>query len=272
LAVVALRNTGDAATQKRLLYASGGLLGYAIIQFFDFPRERIDMQVYWAVLLALSLHTCRHTRVLSAVWKPTAGIRLLLLTLAGAGLLFNVLIGLERIGSEKHYVKAFHAQAKGKWAEVEKEALLAENPWNMYNEVVLPMAWYAGHAAYRSNRPADAVTHLERAYRLNPWSFQVLNNYASALLTQKQHQEAIPLLEQAVNINPRYDEGKFNLAYAWAQLGKLDSADYWLNRIDTIPNPTTPDEVQKNAKTLKNLEIFKGDIARRKSNQPTLAN
>lgn len=230
------------------------------------------MQVYWAVLLALTVYECRNSRFLHNLLQPGAGMRNLLLALATSGLLFNVLIGWKRFESEKHYFKAFHAQSKNQWTVVEKEALLAENTWNQYNEVAIPMVWYAGIAAHKNNKPEEALVHLEHAYNLNPWSFQVINNYASSLLTMKKNQEAIPLLEKAVEINPRYDEGKFNLAYAWAQLGDFQKAESWLDKVDTIPNPTTLDERQKNEKTLKNLSVFRADIAKRQNIRPSSAN
>ena len=272
LAAYTLHRSVDGPSKRRLLFAGGGLVGYAVIQSFDFPRERIDMQAYWAIFLALVAYECRNTRLLRSIWKPGADMRMLLLSLATFGLLFNLLMGWKRYESERHYLKAFNAQAKGKWTEVEKEALLAENTWNKYNEVVVPMAWYAGFAAFKNNKPEEALNHLERAYHLNPWSFQVINNYASALLTLKRNQEAIPLLEKAIDINPRYDEGKFNLAYGWTQLGDFQKAESWLDKVDTIPNPTTLDERQKNEKTLKNLSAFRADIAKRQNIQPATPN
>ncbi|MCC6410873.1 MAG: O-antigen ligase family protein [Saprospiraceae bacterium] len=272
LALYTLRRSSDGPSKQRLLFAGGGLVGYAVIQFFDFPRERIDMQVYWAVFLALTAYECRDTVFLRNAFKPGAALRGLLLFLAAAGLLFNMFLGWKRFESEGHYFNALTAMSKNQWPRVEQEAKLAENGWNPYNEVVIPMAWYAGTAAFKLGKTEEALTHLERAYRLNPWSFQVINNYCSSLLTLHKNQEAIPLLEKAVEINPRYDEGKFNLAYAWTQLGDFEKANSWLNKVDTIPNPTTLDERQKNEKILQNLAVFRADIAKRQNKQPSLPN
>ena len=131
---------------------------------------------------------------------------------------------------------------------------------------------YDGTAAFKNNKPEEGLAHLERAHKLNPWSFQVINNYASALLSLKKNHEAIPLLEKAVEINPRYDEGKFNLSYAWTQLGDLQKAESWLDKVDTIPNPTTLDERQKNEKTLKNLSVFRAEIAKMQNKQASPPN
>lgn len=272
LILFTLRSGADAVSKQRLLFAGGGLVGYAVIQTFDFPRERIDMQFFWAVFLALMVYECRNSRLLNNILKPGAGMRNLLLTLAVLGLLFNLVMGWKRLESERHYFKAIQAQSKNQWPLVEKEALLAENDWNPYNEVVIPMAWYAGTAAFKNNKPEEGLAHLERAHKLNPWSFQVINNYASALLSLKKNHEAIPLLEKAVEINPRYDEGKFNLSYAWTQLGDLQKAESWLDKVDTIPNPTTLDERQKNEKTLKNLSVFRAEIAKMQNKQASPPN
>ena len=242
--------------RRDLLVLAVGLLGYCIIQYFDFPRERIEMQVALAIFFA---YIAYHTREL---WARLPGVfigkfKFVFVGLAVVGLLFNIVIGWNRITGEIHNVRMMKEQAKRDNSRMIAEARAAENRFYEYNDVAVPLAWYEGIAFYQMNQPDKAVASFERAYRLNPWSFQVINNYASALVKSKRFSEAIPLYEKVVEINPRYDDGKFNLAYTWYQAGDIPKALEWLDRMDTIPNPKTDEERRKNAFTRQRQADFR---------------
>ncbi len=240
-----------------------GILGYCVIQYFDFPRERIEMQVMLALFLALSAWYCRD------FWAKSPGISLRrvavpFLGLLFLGLVFNAVIGWNRVSGEIHNVKLLKAYQKQDFKTVLKEAQLSQNAFYEYNDVGLPLQWYEGTASYRMNKHDDALTAFGKAMELNPWSFQILNNYATALASLKKYQEAIPYFEKAIRINPKYDEGKFNLAYSYTQLGDYNKALEWITRVDTIPNPQTSEERQKNKTILENKGNFIKTIEQRK--------
>ncbi len=236
----------EARVRDDLLVLMAGLLGYCVIQYFDFPRERIELQVVLAMLFAFIAFYSKN------FWARLWGVLIgksatVFLVLAAAGLAFNLAIGWNRIVGEIHNVRVMKSLEKGDYRTVEREAKLAQNRFYEYNDVALPLAWYEGVAAYQMNQPEKSVAAFERAYRLNPWSFQVINNYASALVKNGQFREAIPLYEQVLEINPRYDDGKFNLVFTLYKAGDLPKAAEWLSRIDTIPVPKSQEEFQKNA-------------------------
>lgn len=255
------RDTGFRERQD-LLVLTVCVLGYCIIQYLDFPRERIEMQVVLAILFA---YIAFHTR---ALWAKLPGIstgkfKFVFIGLATAGLLFNLLIGWNRIKGEIHNVRMMKAQVKHDYPGMITEVRSAENRFYKYNDVAVPLAWFEGIAFYQMGQNDKAVSALERAYYLNPWSFQVLNNYASALVKAKRYQEAIPFYEKVVEINPRYEDGKFNLAYTWYEIGDIPKSLEWLDRMDTIPNPKTPDEFRKNASIHKRRSDFRKVIESR---------
>lgn len=226
-----------------------GLLGYCIIQFFDFPRERVEMQTVLAFFFAYIAWHCRDLGVLRGVFsvkKMSPSVSRSLLGGAALVLAFNVLVGWQRVIGEIHAVRMLQAQAKGDHRTTVREANAATNTFNEYDDTATPLAWYTGVAQYQMGNTAAAVSSFQEAYRLNPWSFQVMNNYASALMKTEKFQEAVPLLEQAVATNPKFDDGKFNLAYAWFQLADYPRALDWLNRVDTLPNPQTAEQRQIN--------------------------
>ena len=48
-------------------------------------------------------------------------------------------------------------------------------------------------------------------------------------------EEAVPLYYEALKINPKFEEGMFNVAFSLFQLGDYDAAEKWINR--TSGNP-----------------------------------
>lgn len=236
------------------IMATIGLLGYCIIQYFDFPRERIEFQVILAILFAVIVHRSKFGEFSPiSAFGPFLRIGKYLFIL---GLVFNLIIGWERMRGELHNVRLLDAQEQGNWSKLASESILAENRFYEYTDAAIPIAWHEGVAWFQLGQFDKARIAFDRAYHLNPWSFQVINNYASALVKLKRYQESLPLFEKALNINPRYDEGKFNLSFVYYQMGDYTRSMEWLTRVDTIARPTNPEDRAKNRKTLQRLEEF----------------
>lgn len=256
----ALRDPETEPRKKRdLPVLATGLLGYCIIQFFDFPRERIECQIILAILFGyIAFHT-------QAVWdrRPGIGIRKFstaFIVLASLGLLFNLVIGWNRMQGEIHNVRLLDAQARRNFPLMLSEARKAGNRYYEYNDVVVPLSWYEGIAHYEMNQSHEAAEAFGRAYLLNPWSFQVINNYASALVQDKRYPEAVPLFEKTLDINPRFEDGKFNLSFVCFQMGDYAKALDWLSRVDTIAHPQTEEARLKNTEMLKRKAEFRKAI------------
>jgi O-antigen ligase len=241
------------------------LVGYCIIQYFDFPRERIEMQVFLALLLAWMAQSSRD------FWEkgPVLGIsraKGVLLWVLGGLLAFNVCIGWYRVKGEIGIVKMFMAIQQSKAQQVFELAEESCNPFLEYSDVALPLCWYQGLSKLQTNQAKEAIPYLARAYQLNPWSFQVLNNYATALAMSGNNRDAIPLMEKVLEINPAYDDGKMNLAITYKEIGENDKAANMLARVDTIPNPSTEGARLKNreinARKAQILESWKKDLKR----------
>jgi O-antigen ligase len=254
-AIFGLIKMEDAQNRHDLLVLIVGLLGYCIIQYFDFPRERMEMQVILALFFAYIAHRKR------GYWEGKFGINLQKLapwTLVPVvlGLFFCLIIGWYRIIGEQHNVKLAEAQAKSNWNGMIKESLASENKFYEYNDVVLPIVWYEGIGYFQQNNFPKAIAAFKRAYDLNPFSFQVINNLASAMVKSGATQEAIKMYEKTLAINPRYDEGKFNLSYAHYELKEYQKALDYANSVDTIPNPSSPDEIKRNKAVLDKKASF----------------
>ncbi|MEI6410046.1 MAG: O-antigen ligase family protein [Bacteroidota bacterium] len=250
-----LRRAPDLETLHDVPVILAGLAGYCVIQYFDFPRERIELQAALGLLFGLLAHRTRRIwlRLPSLEAARYAGF---LGTLAALGLAFNLLIGWYRIQGEIHNVNMLKAGARNDYRTMADEAEAALNPFYEYDDVVLPMPYHLGLALFHQEDMAASMTAFEAAYRLNPWSFAVMNNYASALAQNNRFRDAVPLLEKTVEINPKFDEGKLNLAYLWMRLGDSAQSMQWYNKVDTIVNPQTEPDRRKNAGTKEQQAAF----------------
>lgn len=248
LAFRAMRGSGGAHQRHDALVLAVGLLGYCVIQYLDFPRERVELQVVLALLLAyIAVLGQRAAAGGGFGWALPPGGRPWFLGLMALGLAFNVCIGLGRVRGEIHNKRLLDAQNKGDFKRALAESVAARNRFYEYTDVALPLQWHEGIALYQLRQHAQSLQAFEVAYQMNPWSFQVMNNYASALMQNQRHREAIAVLEKSLAINPNYDEGKLNLCFAHMQLAEYPEAQGWLDRVDTIRNPQTDLARRKNA-------------------------
>ena len=55
------------------------------------------------------------------------------------------------------------------------------------------------------------------------------------LVQLQEYEEAVPLYYEALKINPKFEEGMFNVAFSLFQLSDYDAAEKWINR--TSGNP-----------------------------------
>jgi O-antigen ligase len=225
-----------------------GLLGYCVIQYFDFPRERIELQVFLGFLLGLMAWNARVVWQKRQFFLNKVSVSMMI-NLFMASLLLSIVVGWYRVQGEIHTVIMLKAQAKQDYNTMEKEAAAACNTWYEYDDVALPLQYHRGTACFHLNRMAESEAYFQQAYELNPWSFAVINNYATALSQNGQYGKAIPLLEKTIEINPKFDEGKLNLAYAWMELGDFQKSMEWVNRVDTIINPSNDIDRRKNSIT-----------------------
>jgi O-antigen ligase len=270
--VMALRvwKTTKGSQRRAAAALLAGFAGYGIIQYFDFPRERMEMQLWLALLCALLLREVRHPsaasdnvdsgwqRLLTALlsersarplpdFVPKAGAMFL-----SAGLLLSVWTGLGRISGEVHTYRMYEASERGNHLRAAHEAALAENLWYRYDDVAIPLMWHQGNAWVALRQFDKALPCYEAAWQLHPWSHQVLHHYGNALTEIASDTDttalrrAAALYASAVALNPRYDPCKFNLAYVYLRLKEPESARYWIEQVDTVVNPRTSGQEAQN--------------------------
>ena len=219
--------------QKSLIAGLIGLLaGYMVISFFDFPKERMEHQVLLAFILALCMghsmpffQSFKVSRPLSA--RTTSG----LLKSIAILLCCSIMIAYFQIKGEYHTRKALYARVNADWPLVESESRKAYSLFYQVNPAATSVKWQEGLAQYNQGNDHEALKNLSLAIRHTPYHFLLLNDYGATLARMNRTQEAIPVFERAIFINPRYEEAIFNLTYVLAQSGRYEDAMKWLKKV-----------------------------------------
>ena len=251
--LVAGIRTGD-VHRKSVLAAA--ITAYCTIQYFDFPRERIDMQVLSGFFFALAVNNSdffqkKGPRVAIAPWLKKSALLCCVL-----GLLFNLVLGWYRIKGETANALMQKAQFSNRPNDQLRYAQKAQNTFYQMDDTATPLIAHEG-AVYLSRKDVAAAEQaLLEAIAISPWNYQIQNNYAAALTMRKDFKEAVPHFEEAVRINPRYEEGKINLAYSWIMLGDLEKAQAWLQQMDTTTIPQTTQDSIKHQQFLQRKERY----------------
>jgi len=205
-----------------------GLIGYVVIANFSFPKERIEHQIWWAMLLAMLAYHARNELRNTRIFSLKIDNRVLL-ALALAVLGFNLTVGYYRYKGEAATKPVYLEATK----QAQKKVLLQEAKSAFYNldYVGFPLDWYAGIIASNEAQPQQALEYFKKAYAANPYNFRVLTDLAVAHDNLKQRNEAIKYFTEAHRINPQSEDTIFNLAILNYKLKKHEIALDWASKL-----------------------------------------
>ena len=114
--------------------------------------------------------------------------------------------------------------------------------------MAIAIKWYEGLALYYQGNYLRARSAFEIAIKHTPYFVRLLNDFASCLVQLNDFEGARDLYLQVMFINPKFEDGMFNLAYVYAQIGDFENAFIWLNR--TTSNPKKKEEFTREIKVL----------------------
>ncbi|WP_367389518.1 O-antigen ligase family protein [Lewinella sp. LCG006] len=223
------------AFKTRWVLLGATLLGFCIISFFDFPKERIEHQVILALLLALIGYervkgsNSRLVKLDAKQQRMLFSGSLILL------LMINLPIGYYRFVGDAASKQIMTFRNTDKFGIIKTNAIKGSSFWYNVDPMVIPLSWYQGVAEYSMGNYEAARTSFEDAYEINPYNFNVINNLASTLVQLQAYENAIPLYLKALTINPKFEEGMFNLSFAYYQTGALEEALALVNKTESNP-------------------------------------
>ncbi len=205
------------------------LAGYGLISFFDFPKERIEHQMLLSLTFAWIARWDIAIPMLQGFSLYSRGRRLLFAGIA-VGMLCNLIIGYYRIKGDKASFQIL--SNKNNWPRAIGYAQSGASVFYTVDPTVIPLKWYEGLAYSQMQQPQKAVESFREAYAITPFAFQVISNYASSLAANGDCQTAIPLFHKALEINPKFEDGIFNLSFCLVRNKAWDEAIDWLEKVE----------------------------------------
>jgi tetratricopeptide (TPR) repeat protein len=205
-----MRHAEDSNLKVMAGCMSFGLVGYMVIAFFSFPKERIVHSVLF-MLIAACIITGYH-KAFPTARKLPRNLVVSLGFIALPMLAFCIFVGGIRLNSEIHTRRALDARQKGDWHTVIAEIDQAESPFYQLDPTAMPVMWYRGVAHFSRGELESALSDFQAAYQAHPNQIHVLNNLASTYAGIGDYDKAMSYYRQALVLCPDFTVSRDNLA------------------------------------------------------------
>jgi tetratricopeptide (TPR) repeat protein len=199
-----------------------GLIGYMIISFFSFPRERIVHSIFLSLIIACIVSTYHSTfpeqkRSFSPNLSVLSILSVLLLAVC-------VCIGYARLQSEIHTRNAMIAHQNENWPTVVAEIDRANKMFYQIDPASTPLLWYRGIANYCMGLFNEALSDFQKAYQAHPYHSHVLNNLGTSYAKLGDYQRAGEYYQKALNAFPGFQDALVNLGLVSFHMGNIAEA------------------------------------------------
>jgi O-antigen ligase len=204
---------------ETLFYATF-ITGFYLFAAFDFPLRRVEHNIILWSVFAFMLNKVSLPELRQGFFnksKPWPSFIFLGLVV------FSVLISAARFRGEYYTVWMFRNERKDD-ARVIEYGRKAENLFYHITPNTLPVSWFEGVAHYRLGENEVALKCFLRALKMTPYEVRVLNDYSAALFKLGKSQEAIKILKETLDIDPFFDDARFNLGAIYFLNGQRISA------------------------------------------------
>jgi O-antigen ligase len=199
-----------------------GIIGFAVISFFSFPKERIFHSIFFMVIVAGPVTIYHQTFPIQKTVKRSKifFLKLSLLVL----LIFCWTLGYTRFEAEAHTKKAIAAYRAKDWQGVITEIDKADCRYYNLDPTSTPLAWYRGMANFSLGRIKEARGDFEKAHANHPYHVHVINNLGTCHAKLQDFNKAIDYYQKALVISPRFEKAIINLGAVYFRMGKYKQA------------------------------------------------
>ncbi len=202
-----------------------GIIAFLAISFFDFPKERIEHNILFYLILSISLYLSRKDNQLFSMKQITFpksvhyGVLLLIMVL----IYFSFLNFKGEYLTKKMYVE----RLKRNNSNVIYLCNSALSICYSLDPTTVPVLWYKGNANANLGNYANALIDFKSALKAHPFNPHVLNDLGSAFFMVNKIDSAKYYYKKASVINPRFDDPKLNLTVIYINEGNYREAKRW---------------------------------------------
>lgn len=192
-----------------------GITFYVIEAFFSFPKER----PYHTLLLA-NLIICASTYNRKEENNPVflKNVKPIKVFLVGF-MIYALYIAWNRYQGEIYTKKMIEAYKVGQWQNVLNFYNKSQSKYYNVDVFSTPILWYRATAYFAMEDLDNAKNDFESALKFNPYHIHTLNDLASCNVMKGEYQTAISLYKKCLDIEPRLEDTKLNLAVTYYNMG-----------------------------------------------------
>lgn len=208
------------------------MIGFWVIAFFSFPKERIELILWSAILYALVFFQVSREKRVSTSSAKFPKILLVLCLLASV---FAVFSSWKRGVGEYEMNQIYFLKAAQKWPELIDAAQQGGSPFYQLDPNSIPLNWYEGTARFARGEYDLAKSHFEKALQLAPYSQHAWNDLGSTFEKLGKREQAIQCYYKALEISPLFDDPKLNLGILHFKNGDYIQSKDLINQLrDTL--------------------------------------
>ena len=213
-----------------------GVIGYMVICFFSFPKERILHNIFFGLILA-SITSTYH-RSFPKPYKFSLAKILTFNSLTLLLLAACIYVGIVRLNSEIHVKRALAARQTRDWQTLRSEIDKADSPFYRLDPYAVPLSWYRGIANHSMGQVREALEDFKKANHVHPNHIHVLNNLGTGYAQTGDYDKAVEYYTKALEIWPGFVEARINLGVIYYHTGDLAKARITFKHLD--PNHEDP--------------------------------
>ena len=207
-----------------------GIVGYMVIAFFSFPKERIFhsvlLMLMMAIIVSIYHQSLGHRKNVSRTFM------FVVIAFCLCSLPLVIINGYIRLNAEIHTKRALAARGAQNWPAVISEIDKGYSVFATLDPMSTPLQWYGGEANFLMNNVSQALEDYKKAYNAHPYHIHVLNNLATCYELVGNHNEAIKYYNKVIKLYPQFEEALINLGATYYNSGRYEEAYETLSRCD----------------------------------------
>jgi hypothetical protein len=208
-----------------------GICGFLVISFFDFPRERVEHNILFYILLAIAYNRIKQKNDLlrtNFIILSDKSVKLTALILS----ILICYVSLLNFKGEYYTKKMLDVRIKHDNESIIKYSDKAVSICYNTDPTTVPIRWYSGNAKASLGNFETALKDFKEAYKAHPYNHHVLNDLASAYYVLNEQALSKYYYIKSAKINPRFYDPKLNLTAIYINEGNYKEAEKWLNSVN----------------------------------------
>ncbi len=201
------------------------MVGFMVIAFFSFPKERIEI-----LLLIYTLVGLLYPRSLPKnIGYPFISKLILVLIIMSTSL--HLFVSSHRMIGEKYIKEVLLYKQQQKWPELINSSDAALSRWYTIDPTSIPIHWYRGTANFVQGKYETALDDFLEAEKYAPYNHYLKNDLGSCYTKMGLKAKARDYYIEAIRISPLFDDPRVNIGVSYYNEGQYVEALDWINSI-----------------------------------------